>query len=140
MAMIVNCRRCGADWACLAVTSDWEVAGLSGAIEHPWEPAEKPAFVAGAGCPQCKSRPDDEPLWRGMVNLLATENVTCFDAAIAALGGHDDLTNDQVKVDKAFGFALTRFITQMESGDVEPLLEQHVERRERDGWATEWPA
>lgn len=138
MAFTVNCRRCGADWRCVAVTADWEQAGLSGAIEHPWSPAEKAAFLAGGGCPQCKGKPEDDPLWEGMVNLLASENVAYYEAATAAYGEEDDVRDDQAKVDRAFGFALTRLINQLESGDFEALLEQHVERRERDGWATEW--
>ena len=139
MAFIVNCRRCGADWGCVAITSDWEQAGRSAVIEYAWSPAEKAAFLGGAGCPQCQGRPEDEPLWRGMVDLLGTENVAYYDAATAAFGDEDDVGDDQAKVDRAFGFALTRLINQMESGDVDALMEQHVERQERDGWATEWP-
>ena len=140
MAFTVNCRRCGADWGCLAVTADWEKAGMSGAIEHPWTQAEKTAFLGGGGCPQCSGKPEDDPLWRGIVDLLGTENVAYFEAATAAYWGEDDEADDQDRVDRAFGFALSRLITQMESGDVDALIEQHVEQREREGWATEWPA
>jgi len=73
-----------------------------------------------------------------MVDLLATENVAYYEAAAAAFGGEDDVLGDQAKVDRAFGFALTRLITQTESGDVDALLEQYVERHEREGWSTDW--
>ena len=141
MGFIVNCRKCGTDWGCVAISSDWQQAGLDATIEHLWSPAEKASFLAGAGCPQCQGRPEDDPYWPGVAYLLETENIEYYEAATTAFGGDDvDDKGPLDKVDRAFGFALTRLISQLECGDFDTMLDKYVGRHERDGWADGWLA